>query len=213
MSQEIIEVEEVIESALVEVGQVTSPSLVVQREVINFDRLMEMSTMLAKSTIVPVMYQNRPENIFISLDLASRMGVPMMMVMQNLYIINGKPSWSGQAMASMIRANPEFKDVELHFVGTEGKDDWGAYVTAINTKTGKLLKGGTVTIGISRKEGWYQKSGSKWQTIPELMLSYRAYSWFGRVYCPELLMGLQSSEEVEDVTTTKTTVVNPYANK
>ena len=71
------------------------------------------------------MYQNRPENIFISLDLASRMGVPMMMVMQNLYIINGKPSWSGQAMASMIRANPEFKDVELHFVGTEGKDDWG----------------------------------------------------------------------------------------
>ena len=101
MSQEIIEVEEVIESALVEVGQVTSPSLVVQREVINFDRLMEMSTMLAKSTIVPVMYQNRPENIFISLDLASRMGVPMMMVMQNLYIINGKPSWSGQAMASM----------------------------------------------------------------------------------------------------------------
>lgn len=213
MSQEIIEVEEVIESALVEVGQVTSPSLVVQREVINFDRLMEMSTMLAKSTIVPVMYQNRPENIFISLDLASRMGVPMMMVMQNLYIINGKPSWSGQAMASMIRANPEFKDVELHFVGTEGKDDWGAYVTAINTKTGKLLKGGTVTIGISRKEGWYQKSGSKWQTIPELMLSYRAYSWFGRVYCPELLMGLQSSEEVEDVTTTKTTVANPYANK
>ena len=89
----------------------------------------------------------------------------------------------------------------------------GAYVTAINTKTGKLLKGGTVTIGISRKEGWYQKSGSKWQTIPELMLSYRAYSWFGRVYCPELLMGLQSAEEVEDVTTTKTTVANPYANK
>ena len=62
---------------------------------------------------------------------------------------------------------------------------------------------------MAKKEGWYQKGGSKWQTIPELMLSYRAYAFFGRVYCPEIMMGLQSAEEVEDVSTKKT-VSNPY---
>lgn len=177
--------------------------------------LMEMSNMLAQSTIVPTTYQRRPENCFIALDMASRMGVSPMVVMQNLYIIQGKPSWSGQAMASMIRSNPQFKNVEVEYVGTEGKDDWGAYVTAERTTDGKILKGGTVTIAISKKEGWYQKAGSKWQTMPELMLAYRAYAWFGRVFCPELLMGLQATEEVYDTddNAPKEKPVNPYEGK
>ena len=58
----------------------------VQREVLGFEKLMDMSTMLAKSTIVPVMYQNRPENCFIALDMASRMGISPMVVMQNLIL-------------------------------------------------------------------------------------------------------------------------------
>lgn len=186
----------------------------VQREVMSFDQLMDMAQMLAKSTIVPLIYQNRPENTFVALDMASRMGVSPMVVMQNLYIIQGKPSWSGQAMASMIRNSKEFKNIELHYVGTPMTDSWGAYITAERASNGQEIKGGTVTIAISKKEGWFQKSGSKWQTMPELMLAYRAYAWFGRVYCPEILMGLQSTEEVYDVEPTpKSTVANPYEVK
>ena len=185
----------------------------VQQEVLSYDKLLDMANMLAKSTIVPVAYQNRPENTFVALDMASRMGISPMVVMQNLFVIQGKPSWSGQAMASMIRNSKEFKKVTLHYVGTEGKDDWGAYVTAERASDGLLIKGATVTIAVAKKEGWYQKSGSKWQTIPELMLAYRAYAWFARVHAPEIMMGLQSTEEVydTDVVATKTTVVNPYA--
>ena len=185
----------------------------VQQEVLSYDKLLDMANMLAKSTIVPVAYQNRPENTFVALDMASRMGISPMVVMQNLFVIQGKPSWSGQAMASMIRNSKEFKKVTLHYVGTEGKDDWGAYVTAERASDGLLIKGATVTIAVAKKEGWYQKSGSKWPTIPELMLAYRAYAWFARVHAPEIMMGLQSTEEVydTDVVATKTTVVNPYA--
>lgn len=194
-----------------------TPSTEIVREMMTLDKLMEMSTMLSKSTIVPVNYQNRPENCLVALDMASRMGVSPMMVMQNLYVIQGKPSFSGQAIAAMIRSNPQFKNVELHFVGEEGKDSWGAYVTAEKVSNGRLLKGGTVTIATAKKEGWYQKTGSKWQTMPEMMLSYRAHTWFGRVYCPELLMGLQSTDEVADVSTGSTqernTPVNPYGGK
>lgn len=203
-----------------EVQEVTAISKVtervdVKREVMSFEKLQDMSTWLSKSTIVPVAYQNRPENCFVALDMASRMGISPMVVMQNLHIIQGKPSWSGQAMASMIRNSGEFRNVELHYVGEAGKDNWGAYVTAEKVSTGKILKGGTVTIAVAKKEGWFQKTGSKWQTMPEIMLGYRAYAWFGRVYCPELMMGLQTSEEVADVSDEieKSKVVNPYEVK
>lgn len=184
----------------------------VAKETLDIGKLMEMSTMLAKSTIVPVTYQNRPENCFIALDMASRMGVSPMIVMQNLYVVMGKPSWSGQAIASFVRTSKKFEKVELHYIGEPTKDSWGAYVTAINTENGKLIKGATVTMQIAKQEGWYQKSGSKWKTMPELMLSYRAYAWFGRVHAPEIMMGLHSVEEVEDVETIDNGANNPFEN-
>ena len=193
----------------VDVSKPVIPPVEVEAEIMNYATVMKMATMLAKSTIVPISYQNRPENCFVALDMASRMGVSVMMVMQNMHTIQGKPSWSGQAICAMIKANPNFRNVELHYVGEEGRDTWGAYVTAERTATGKTIKGGTVTLAIAKKEGWYQKSGSKWQTMPELMLAYRAFAWFGRVYCPEIMMGMQSVEEVNDVTTPNTTEVKP----
>lgn len=212
MEEEVYEVD--VNTELVEVKQ--SNKLDVVREQLGLDKLMDMAGMLAKSTIVPITYQNRPENCFIALDMASRMGISPLVVMQNLYVIQGKPSFSGSAIASMIKSNPMFKNVELNYVGQEGTDSWGAYVTAENVNSGKVLKGGTVTIAISKKEGWYQKAGSKWQTMPEIMLAYRAYAWFGRVYCPELLMGMQSTEEVVDVHgggVQKDSPINPYEKK
>lgn len=183
------------------------------REEIGLSKLMDMATMLAKSTIVPITYQNRPENCFIALDMASRMGVSPLVIMQNLYVIQGKPSFSGSAIASLIRSNQNFKNVELVYVGQENTDSWGAYVSAEKVSSGQTLKGGTVTIGTAKKEGWYQKTGSKWQTMPELMLAYRAYAWFGRVHAPELMMGLQTSEEVIDVIKGDSAVQNPYEKR
>ena len=115
------------------------------------------------------MYQHRPENCFVALDMASRMGLSPMIVMQNLYVVQGKPSWSGSAIASMIRSSKQFKNVQLKYVGQPNTDNWGAYVQAENVNTGEIIKGGTVTIMTSKKEGWYQKNGSKWQTMPEQM--------------------------------------------
>ena len=186
----------------------------IAKEVLSFEKLMEMSSFLAKSTIVPVMYQNRPENVYVALDMSSRMGISPMIVMQNLFVIQGKPSWSGSAISALIKASTQFKNVELHYIGEPNTDGWGAYVTAEKTSTGNTIKGGTVTIAISKKEGWYQKAGSKWQTMPEIMLAYRAFAWFGRVHAPELMMGLQSSDELEDLNTvTKAIVENPYSKK
>ena len=205
-------IEIVDEKDIVEVmSEPITTELDVQRQpLMSMEKVMELGQMLSKSTIIPVAYQNYPENCIIAVDMANRMGLSPIVVMQNLYVIQGKPSWSGQAMASMIRNSKQFKNVELHYIGTEGEDSFGAYVTAIRTSSGQELVGSKVTIGTAKKEGWYQKSGSKWQSIPSLMLAYRAYAFFGRVYAPELLMGLQSVEEVNDAEVVTETVVNPY---
>ena len=187
----------------------------VAREVMPMAELLKTADMLSKSTIVPQAYQHRAENCFVAMDMASRMGVSVMMVMQNMHMIQGKPSWSGQAVCAMIRANPQFRNVTLNYVGTPNTDSWGAFVTAERISTGQILKGGTVTIATAKKEGWFQKAGSKWQTMPELMLAYRSYAWFGRVYCPEIMMGMQTMEETYDIvdTTDKVDTKNPYEGR
>ena len=175
------------------------------------NNLLEQAKFLSNSTIVPVQYQRKPENCYIAIDMANRMGVPVMMVMQNLYIVQGKPSWSGTAIKSMLENSGKFEDLETVYVGQPNTDNWGAFVTAKLKKNGKVLKGATVTIKTAKDEGWYNKSGSKWRTMPELMLTYRANAWFARQFAPELLMGLQSVEEVEDVSKpTINKVANPY---
>lgn len=219
---EVVEVEDVVEiadlSKLVDGNQIETyedKRVDILREEIGLGKLMEMAEMLSKSTIVPITYQNRAENCFIALDMASRMGVSPLVIMQNLYVIQGKPSFSGSAIASMVRSHKYLRNVQLIYVGTEKTDSWGAYVTAEDIRTGKTLKGGTVTIGTAKREGWFQKTGSKWQTMPEIMLAYRAYAWFGRVHIPETLMGLQSTEEVQDVVDKieAPKVENPYTKE
>lgn len=202
--------EDIVDEETGELVQVNLPTKVQPTEM-SLDKLMEMSKMLSKSTIVPINYQNREENVFIALDLANRMGISPMTIMQNLYLIQGKPSFSGSFISALINSSPLFTDVELVFVGEEGELSYGAYIRAKDGKTGKELKGATVTMDMANQEGWLKNQ--KWKSMPELMISYRAYSFFGRVFASELLNGIYGTSEVEDFTPTNRTVVNPYEIK
>lgn len=163
-----------------------------------FETQTRAAVMLSKSTIVPNAYQGKPENCFIALNMANRMGVEPLVVMQNLYVVNGKPSWAGQACTMLIKNCGEFKNMRHVYTGERNTDSWGCYVQAERTTTGEEVKGAEVTIGTAKAEGWFAKSGSKWQTMPELMLAYRASAWFARVYCPEALMGMHTNDEILD---------------
>ena len=180
------------------------------KEIVPLTEMMDMAKMLAQSTIIPASYQNRPENVLLALDMSNRMGISPLVIMQQMYIIQGKPSFSGQFVATIVQTNPKFKDVELVYFGEEGKDSFGAYVTAIDRASGKTLVGTKVTIGMAKVEKW----GSKWVTMPAQMLGYRAYTYFGRLYAPAELMGLYSTDEVEDFAPgTPGTTSNPYRQR
>jgi len=155
-----------------------------------FDQMARVANMLSKSTIVPQTYQGKPEDCFVAVEMAARMNTSPLFIMQNLYIVKGKPSWAGQACMAMINACGKFRNVKHVYTGTRGTDNRGCYVTAVRISDGEEVCGTEVTMKLVRDEGWI--SNSKWKNMPEQMLGYRAASFFARMYCPEALMGLQT---------------------
>lgn len=173
-----------------------------------FEKTFKIAQMFAKSTLIPKAFQGNVANIMIAADMSIRTGVPIMAVMQNLYIVNGNPSWSSQFIITVINNSRRFK-TELRFNKSGAGDSLKcfAYATAHD---GSEIIGPTITMEMARKEGWVSKNGSKWQSMPEVMIQYRAASFFGRMYCPDLLMGLYAEEEAQTIKPEKEEVVNPF---
>ena len=171
----------------------------------SFQKLFDIGKMFASSQLVPQIYQGKPMDCTIAVDMANRMGVSPLMVMQNLYVVKGKPQWSGQACMSLIRGSGEFKNVRPVYTGERNTDSWGCYIQAEDKNTGDIVRGTEVTIAMAKAEGWYSKPDkygketSKWKTMPEQMLAYRAAAFFARVYIPNALMGVMVEGEAEDI--------------
>ncbi len=168
-----------------------------------FNQLLRAADMLSKTTMVPQGYQGKPQDCFLALEIAGRMGLSPLAVMQNMYMVKGKPSWAGQACMMLINSCGKFRDVRPVYTGTKGKDDRGCYIQAVRINDGEVVQGTEVTLKMAAAEGW--ATNSKWRNMPEQMLAYRAASFFARVYCPEALMGAQTVEEVEDVSGARST--------
>lgn len=163
----------------------------------SFDHAQRVAQALSKSDLIPKEYKNNIPNTLIALDVAYRIKASPLMVMQHLYIVHGKPSWSSTFLIAAINNCGRFSSLRFDVSG-DG-DEYGCVAWA-KDKDGNKLDGPKVTIGMAKKEGWLQKNGSKWITMPELMMRYRAAAFFSRLYAPEITMGMQTVEEVQDVT-------------
>lgn len=164
-----------------------------------FELLQRMSKMFSTSKLVPEVYRNNIGDCAIAINMAQRMNADPLMVMQNLYIVYGNPAWSSKFMIAMFNQCGRFSSIHYDASGKEGTDSWGCRAWAVELATGEKVTGPEVTIGLAKKEGWYDKKGSKWQTMPQQMLRYRAAAWFIRTTAPELSMGLQTREEAIDI--------------
>lgn len=214
-----------------------------------FQAMHHMATSLANSTIIPEAFRNTimvkdrfdkenkkwiykteenpngVSNCIIALNMAQRLGADPMMIMQNLYLVDGRPSWSSQFIIAAINSSGRYSPLRFDITGGEEEieipyavTDWvynqvtkkkepvesnqtarvknyKCVAWVIEKATGERLESTPITMEMAVKEGWYQKNGSKWQSMPEQMLRYRAASFFGRIYAPDLLMGLRTQEE------------------
>lgn len=194
--------------------------------------------MFANSDLVPDMYkiggklQNAESkaiaNCVIAMNMATRMNADVLMIMQNLVIVQGRPSWSSAFLISSVNSSGRFEPMKYRITnkGKLGKVDYvdyewnGKHKAAVNktfdgskidniecvayTKSkgsDEVLESSPISIEMAIKEGWYTKAGSKWQTMPEQMLRYRAASFWTRAYAPEISMGMHTVEEVQDIET------------
>lgn len=188
-----------------------------------FERAQRMAKQLAVSDIVPAQYKGNVSNTMIALEMANRTGSSPIMVMQNLHVIQGKPSWSSAFIIAALNSCGMFSPIRFKYQDRGPKminyETWDgppgqrrkvsksiqvhdkACIAYATDASGNVLDGPCVTVEMAVMEGWYTKSDSKWPTMTDLMLSYRAAAFFGRLYAPDVLMGMQTKEEVEDVHT------------
>lgn len=162
-----------------------------------FNQMLRAAQMLSQTSIIPQTYQGKPQDCFVALEMASRMNLSPMVIMQNMYVVKGKPSWAGQACITLINSCGKFKDVHPVYTGERGTDTRGCYFSAVRVSDGEKVEGTEVTMQMAKSEGW--TSNPKWRNMPEQMLAYRAAAFFARIHCPEALMGAQTVEEVQDV--------------
>jgi hypothetical protein len=154
---------------------------------------------LASSALVPVAYKDHIPNCLLALEYSHRLGVSVLAVMQNLDIIHNRPSFRATFLIGCANASGRYTPLRFRWTGVRGTDSWGCFAIANDKATGEECEGPEITIQMAKDEGWYNKSGSKWKTIPQLMLMYRAGSWWSRVYAPELSLGLHTTDELEDM--------------
>lgn len=172
----------------VETYEQTQTQMSIYSDVSLYDKFYKIAEGLSKTELVPQSYRNKPESCLLAIDLARQIGCKSpFFIMQNLNMIQGKPSWSGQYCAAAVRAN--FKNVKLEWKGKDDEEGCGCRVVAQDSNGNECI-GTWVTMKMAKAEGWLDKTGSKWKTMPLQMLQYRAFAFFARVNCPEKLLGL-----------------------
>lgn len=212
----------------------------------DFEGAQRIARAIASSALVPEAYQGEKNlaNVLIAMEYAGRCNMSVIAVMQNLNIIQGKPSWSATFLISSVNSTGKFTPLRyeredrgkqtaeiITWEGPQGKrvpvtktlkiDDFAYRAWATDKSTGEKLYGPWVSMKMANEEGWTSRAGNKYRTMPEQMLMYRSASFFTRIYCPEVSMGMHTSEEVldyveyEDVSTPNATQIEdkPAARK
>jgi hypothetical protein len=170
-----------------------------------FDAAQRMARALCSSSLVPRDYQGQQglANSLIALEIAARMRLSPLVVMQNMTPIHGRPTWSSKFLIATVNASGRFSP--LRFVFDDKEKPSRCYAVATDKATGEVLEGETITLELARKEGWWSRKDrngnetSKWQTMTGQMLRYRAAAWWANVYCPEIALGLITQEEALDI--------------
>lgn len=168
-----------------------------------FDLMQRIAKGFSSSTLVPQEYRGATPaaigNCMIALNLARRIGADPLMVMQNLSIVQGRPSWSSQFLIASVNTCGRFSALRFEFFGEKGQPSWGCRASAVEKATGEVLVGSDITWELAQKEGWTKRGGSKWMTMPQQMFIYRSGAWWVKAYAPEISMGLMTADESHDV--------------
>lgn len=155
----------------------------------------KLANNLAQGNSIPERFKGRAGDILVAMDIAIRSNQPLAMILNNMYSVYGQIGWSGQYAIMAINNCHKFTPLKFVF----NKEKTACYAQATRLSDNEVLTSEVISIDLAKKEGWYDKKGSKWQVYPQQMMRYRTASFFARAYCPEVLYGYQTQDEIQDV--------------
>jgi hypothetical protein len=157
----------------------------------SLDEAMRYATIISESDLVPVKdYKGKPGNVLIAIQMGQELGLKPLQALQNIAVINGRPSLWGDAMLGIVKAHNDFEYIK------EWQDKGIAYCTLKRRnepeQTRSFSKEQAKIAGLLGKQG-------PWTTYPERMMQMRARSWCCRDVFPDALKGIHSAEESTDL--------------
>lgn len=170
-----------------------------------FEHAQRVAKVFSESALVPGHFQGKLANCLIALNIADRMGEDPLTVMQNLAIVSGKPCWQTQYM--IARANKSGVFASRITWAAEGKAEALAVTASAKLADSGEVVSVAVSMAMAKADGWLKNA--KYQSMPEHMLRWRSAAMLIRLYAPEVMLGIQSVEEVEDVSSGAARDVTP----
>ena len=180
-----------------------------QRSIMNWttqsglQKMQDLARMFATSELVPKQYQGKPANCLIALDIAMRFEMAPFEVFQNMNPIYGKPTFSVKWQIAKLQQSGLIKgQIRYEFGGAKRSERW--CVAHCETVEGEKIRGPKISYALAEAEGWTNRpdrngyNTSKWPTMTDLMLSYRAASWMISQYFPQVTMGVPDTESTID---------------
>lgn len=184
-----------------------------------FGEMLKAASALAKTQFVPKTFQGKPEDCLVALDMAARLDLNPLAVFPDIYIIDGRASFSSKFLIALVNKSGRFTRLQFE-TGVDGEADvtfgaWGenrgqrkrwkervqnyfAIASFTEIATGARFESPRVDCVFADKNGWFEKDGSKWRTMPEIMTRYRAASILIKSVCPEIVMGLEFADDLQD---------------
>lgn len=158
----------------------------------NLNEAMEMAVMLSNSALVPACYKNKPADTLVAMMMGSEVGLNPIQALQNIAVINGRPSIYGDALAALVQNHPAFGGIEESF------DDRTMTATCTVWRKGGTHHTQTFSQGDAQTAGLWNKAGP-WKQYPKRMLQMRARGFALRSQFADALAGLITREEAEDM--------------
>ncbi len=162
-----------------------------------FNQSWRIAKAFADSKMVPAHFQGNTAGVFVVLHMATRMELDPFMVLQNMYMVHGKPGMETKLALALVNTRGPFANpIAWEFDNEENPKKCTAYgfLKTTGEKRYYTLEWDTVV-----KEKWLDKDGSKWKTLPKLMFMYRSAIFLIRTVCPEVILGLSTFDELQDI--------------
>lgn len=164
----------------------------------NFSGLWEMSQIFAVSGMMPKELQGKPEAVFVAINMGYELGLSPLSAIQNISVINGRPTVWGDAMLAIVRASGKLTKFREYFTGTWANDDFTAVCECARGQESAQEQFSIADAKIAKLWAYPSAGVTPWHKYPKRMLQMRARSWALRNMFSDVLKGISATEEMQE---------------